>query len=118
MSGVQTQGARLRGEVNQWGLTRKDCENIKNILSQNVRVERAVLFGSRAMKTFRNASDIDLALEGENLTMNDVLLLRGEFDESSIPFDVDLVIRANIENPELEKQIKKYGEVVYCQIPR
>jgi hypothetical protein len=40
-------------------------------------------------------------------------LLHGEFVESSLPYEVDLVIRAEIVNPELEDRIKKYGKTLY-----
>jgi len=99
---------RLKGELNQWGLTEKDCEIIKNVLSKNIRITRAILYGSRAMGTFRKASDVDLALEGENLEMHDVASVRRELEESSLPFEVDVIIRAEITNTELEKQIEKY----------
>ena len=52
-------------------------------------------------------------MEGENLDLSDVLSLRGEFAESSLPYEVDLVIRSEIVNPELEKRIKKQGTMIY-----
>jgi len=105
--------ARLKGELNQWGLTEKDCKIIKNVLSKNTRITRAVLFGSRTTGTFGRASDIDLSLEGENLDLTDLAFLRGEFAESSLPFEVDLVIRADIANPALEKHIEQCGITFY-----
>ena len=41
------------------------------ILSANERVERVVLFGSRAMQTNSPESDIDLVLIGKELTFSD-----------------------------------------------
>ena len=95
------------------GLTPKNREEIRGILAKAAHVDRAVLFGSRALGTFGRASDIDLALEGNNLDLPDLLSLRGEFAESSLPYDVDLVLRANIVNPELEDRIGKYGMTFY-----
>jgi len=65
------------------------------------------------MGTFNRASDIDLALEGQNLDLPDLALLHGEFVESSLPYQVDLVIRAEIVSPELENRIEKYGKTFY-----
>ena len=107
--------ARLKGELNQWGLTEKDCNIINNVLSKNTRITRALLFGSRATGTFGRASDIDLSLEGENLNLADLAFLRGEFAESSLPYEVDIVIRADIANPVLEKHIEQYGIMFYEQ---
>ena len=97
------------------GLTPKHREVIHEILSKATHVARAVLFGSRAMGTFGRASDIDLALEGQNLDLSDLALLHGEFAESSLPYEVDLVIRAAIVNPKLENNITKYGKTLYIK---
>ena len=95
------------------GLTPENRKVIREILSKAGHVDRAVLFGSRAMGTFGRASDIDLALEGHNLDLSDLALLHGEFAESSLPYQVDLVIRDEIAHPELEDRIKKYGRTLY-----
>jgi len=95
------------------GLTPKYREEIHEILAKAANIDRAVLYGSRATGSFGRASDIDLALEGQNLDLPDLTLLYGEFDESSLPYKVDLVIRAGIVNPELEKRIKEYGKTFY-----
>ena len=95
------------------GLTPQNREEIRAILTGAERVNRAVLFGSRATGTFGRASDIDLALEGENLGLSDLLSLRSEFAESSLPYEVDLVIQTEIIDPELESRIKKLGKTFY-----
>ena len=95
------------------GLTPQYRKIIRQILAKVARVERAVLFGSRAMGTAGRASDIDLALEGQSLNLSDLALLRGEFVESSLPFEVDLVIRADITHPKLADRIEKEGVTFY-----
>jgi len=95
------------------GLTPEYREEIHRILAKAARVDRAVLFGSRAIGTFGKASDIDLVLEGPNLDLPDLASLLGEFDESSLPYKVDLMIRAEIVNPELENRIKIHGKTFY-----
>ncbi|MCL2004812.1 MAG: nucleotidyltransferase domain-containing protein [Planctomycetaceae bacterium] len=95
------------------GLTPQYRKIIREILAKATRIDRAVLFGSRATGTFGRASDIDLALEGQNLDLSDVARLRSEFAESSLPFDVDVIIRADIAHPKLEDCIEKQGIVFY-----
>jgi predicted nucleotidyltransferase len=95
------------------GLTPQYRETIRVILAKVARVDRAVLFGSRAAGTFGRTSDIDLALEGQNLVLSDLAMLRGEFAESALPFEVDIVIRADITNLEFEDSIKKQGVLFY-----
>ncbi|MDR1268601.1 MAG: hypothetical protein LBK82_03660 [Planctomycetaceae bacterium] len=36
-----------------------------------------------------------------------------KFEESEVPFDIDLLIRANITNQNLENQIAKHGTEFY-----
>jgi predicted nucleotidyltransferase len=95
------------------GLTPTNREEIRGILSKVARVERAVLFGSRATGTFGRASDIDLALEGKDLEFPDLAKLHGEFAESTLPYEVDLVVRREIIDPELEKRIERHGKTFY-----
>jgi len=95
------------------GLTPQYREVLRTILAGTAHVDRAVLFGSRAAGTFGRTSDIDLALEGDSLCLPDLLSLRSEFAESSLPYEVDLVIRSDIDNPELESRIQEYGQTFY-----
>ncbi len=39
----------------------------------------AILYGSRAKGTFHNGSDIDLALKGQGLALQDLLKIKVEF---------------------------------------
>ena len=95
------------------GLTPKHRVEIRTILAKAECVERAVLFGSRATGTFGRASDIDLALEGKNLGLSDVLSLRSEFAESSLPYEVDIIIRTEIFDSALESRIEQQGKTFY-----
>ena len=95
------------------GLTPTYREEIRAILAKAAHVDRAVLYGSRATGAFGRASDVDLALEGKNLGLPDLLSLRSEFAESSLPYEIDLIIRAEIANPELENRIAKQGKMFY-----
>ena len=87
------------------------------ILSANPRVEKVVLFGSRAMGSHSPASDIDLALFGEGLTLDDLLRLRRLVDETSIPQRVDLVLAKAIDNPRLRDHIRRHGVLWYERTP-
>ncbi len=53
------------------GLKPATKKQIMEVLTANPRVERVVLFGSRAMGTYSATSDIDIALFGSKLTLDD-----------------------------------------------
>jgi predicted nucleotidyltransferase len=49
----------------KFGLSNKQLEEIISVIQQYPEVEEAVLFGSRAINTFKEASDVDIALKGK-----------------------------------------------------
>ncbi len=95
------------------GLTERDRQGILSVLEAFPKIRRAVLFGSRAIGTFRGASDLDLALEGDDLNLADLVVVRSRIGSLELPFEADLVIRAKITNSDVEKHIQKYGRVFY-----
>ena len=91
------------------GLKSEHRRAIIETLSANPKVERIVLFGSRAMGTFTPTSDIDLALYGDDLTLSDQAALAEAMAELSIPQRVDILIHHRIENRALREHIRKHG---------
>lgn len=91
------------------GLTAEARSGIREVLSEVPQIRKAVLFGSRAMGTWRPASDIDLALEGEKLDMSVLLTLKARLADLNLPVEVDLIIHDRITNVDLERHIHAYG---------
>ena len=78
-------------------------------LAANHRVEQAVLFGSRAMGTNTVASDVDIALFGQQLTLTDQANLAAACGELPMAQSVDLVLHSTIDNPALVEHIRSHG---------
>jgi len=95
------------------GLTERDREGIRTALRESPKVRRAVLFGSRALGTFRGASDVDLALEGDDINLADLISLQAKIAKLDLPIEVDAIIRDKTNNPALEEHIKKFGQEWY-----
>jgi type I restriction enzyme S subunit len=91
------------------GLKDKHRKTITDLLSANPRVKKVVLFGSRATGTFTVESDVDIALFGEKLTLDDLTQLSVALEETSIPQMVDLVHFESIENEDLRREILTKG---------
>ncbi|MDR3197494.1 MAG: nucleotidyltransferase domain-containing protein, partial [Planctomycetaceae bacterium] len=91
------------------GLTERYRAELRSIFASCSKVERVLLFGSRAKGNFRRDSDVDFVLEGNDLVFSDLASLRGQFEESNVPYDIDILIRNKINNQSLENQINKYG---------
>jgi predicted nucleotidyltransferase len=65
-----------------------------NILPQGV---QAGVFGSRAKGTTKRGADLDLALDaGRRLTRREQMLLAEAFEESDLPYQVDVVDLQNV----------------------
>ena len=74
------------------GLKDEHRTSIIDVLNANERVEWALLFGSRAMGTFTQESDVDIALFGESLTATDQAGLAMAMEELTVPQRVDLLL--------------------------
>jgi predicted nucleotidyltransferase len=76
------------------------------ILSEHLSGRRVWAFGSRATgRLVKRYSDLDLAIEGKELTLREAALLEEALDESRLPFKVDVVQLATL-TPEFRKRIE------------
>lgn len=91
------------------GLKDKYQQQIISILSAHPHVSSAWLFGSRAMGTFKPNSDIDIVLEGKQLTLTDLADLLTKIELTTIPYKVDILIKHKIKSGKLLEHIERYG---------
>lgn len=59
----------------KYGIDNDVLSEIIAVFQQYAAVSRVVIFGSRAMGTHRSGSDIDLAVEGNDLSFWDIVNL-------------------------------------------
>lgn len=105
--------AEKNTEAGAGGLTAKTIAEIRKVFAKYPQIKRAVLYGSRAKGTYRNGSDIDLTLEGENLTLNLLFNIETDLDDLLLPYKIDLSVIHKIQNSDLLKHIEKVGVVFY-----
>ena len=91
------------------GLKDEHREAIIAVIAANDRVERAVLFGSRATGTNTVTSDVDIALFGGRLTLTDQARLPAALDEIPMAQTVDLILYNSIRNRTLREHIREHG---------
>lgn len=97
----------------RYGLPDEAIEEIRTVLAQYPEVEKAILYGSRAMGNFRPGSDIDLTLTGEKLTHDHLLGIMSDLDDLLLPWMIDLSLFAELNHPGLLEHIKRVGLTVY-----
>ncbi|AEG02796.1 nucleotidyltransferase domain-containing protein [Methylomonas methanica] len=99
--------------VRQCGLNSATVKALQQVFSQHGEVERVLLYGSRAKGTFRNGSDIDLTLLGDNLDYGLLNRIETEIDDLLLPYTVDLSLFQQIDNPDLIDHIRRVGLIFY-----
>ena len=94
------------------GLSRDELAQIRAILETVPSVDKAVLFGSRAMGLARTNSDVDIMLYGDGLKMQDIMQISSLLEETTLPYQFDL-IHHDAENPALLEHVEQYGKVIF-----
>lgn len=102
-------------EINT-GLPLSAKKAINQVLRQHPTINTALLYGSRAMGTFREGSDIDLTLTGET-SYNELQKIEQELDDSLLPYKIDLSLMKDIDNTELLEHIRRVGVEFYQRCP-
>ncbi|MDR3705205.1 MAG: nucleotidyltransferase domain-containing protein [Paludibacteraceae bacterium] len=96
-----------------YGLSQTELDTIVQTIVQVDNITEAILFGSRAKVTYRNGSDIDLALKGDKLGLQELTTLYVMLDELPLLYKFDLVIFDRITEPALVEHIERVGVILY-----
>ena len=98
----------------KYGLPGRTLADLNAIFHHYPSIKQAVLYGSRAKGKHRDGSDIDLTLKtDESFTRSDLLHIAGDFDDSDMPYFVDVSIYHQLSNPDLVARIDRVGKVLY-----
>jgi nucleotidyltransferase substrate binding protein (TIGR01987 family) len=95
------------------GLPAAAMAKIHQIFASFPAVERATLYGSRAMGRHRPGSDIDLTLAGAGLDVRTLAQLDGALDDLLLPWRFDLSLQSSLQSPELIDHIQRVGQLFY-----
>lgn len=93
------------------GIKKKVIEELK-IIAEKCNIEKIILFGSRARGDFKERSDIDLAVLGEETDKFSILA----DEETSTLLKYDIVDLNKPVQEELLESIKKEGIVLYEKV--
>jgi len=98
---------------NKYGLSDRDMQTLHDILYKYPEVLLVNIFRSRAKGTSKPGSDIDLSIMNMGANSNILHNLKNEFEESSLPYKVDLVDFHTLTNPDFAEHIKRVGAIFY-----
>ncbi|MCM1265624.1 MAG: nucleotidyltransferase domain-containing protein [Candidatus Gastranaerophilales bacterium] len=72
-------------------LEEKYINFVKEIVAKHLQDCEVYIFGSRVKNTAKKYSDIDIALKCKNLTPENLLKIQAEFENSTLPYEVDVI---------------------------
>ncbi|WP_394329763.1 nucleotidyltransferase family protein [Salinivibrio costicola] len=96
----------------EMGLKPHQFQLLQDMVFSHPGVQHAWIFGSRATGTFRDNSDIDIMLEGNTLTLNDLAIIQDKLEQPTLPFTVDIVLKHQTQSSELITRISEEAKQV------
>ena len=91
------------------GLSDSEISMIVGLI-KNSGSSKAIIFGSRAKGTWRNNSDIDIAVFGAGVKIG---RLQAQLDELPMPYKFDVICYEDINHKPLREHIDRVGIEIY-----
>lgn len=96
-----------------YGLKDIEMSYLETLFSKNERIERVILYGSRAKGNYKPFSDVDITLVGDELTHEDLNRIILAIDDLLLPYQFDISIFHQLKNDTLIDHINRRGIVIY-----
>ena len=97
-------------DLSPFGISKKSFDKLMKLFAQTANIERVIIYGSRAMGTYKPGSDIDLTLVGSDLDIDQLLRIQSAIEDLSIPYMVDLSLFSMLTNENLMDHISRVGQ--------
>lgn len=97
------------------GITSELLEKIRGIILRYSKINKAVIFGSRARGNYKKTSDIDICIYSREMSPMDINLVEDELRQLNTPLDFDLVHFERISKEALKCNIEKDGVEIYVK---
>jgi predicted nucleotidyltransferase len=99
----------------RFGLDADTIQKVDAVFKKFSAIKTVIIYGSRAKGNYRNGSDIDITLKGENLDLNLLHEVSLQIDNLLLPYSFDISLFHQIDNPELKDHINRVGGVLYSR---
>ncbi len=99
--------------MKHFGLSQEQFDRIKRIFSRYRQIDSVLIYGSRALGTHEPASDIDLALKGNDIDLSLQTKIEHDLDDLMLPYKFDITIYNRLSNPDLLDHINRVGKEIY-----
>lgn len=99
--------------LDKYGFEQKDWEDMLRVFRSFPELEKVILFGSRALNTFKAGSDVDIALVPSKESPHLTAAVKGALEETQLPYFFDVVDYSKLSTPEFKEHIDRHGKEVY-----
>lgn len=97
----------------KYGIKEEQWDMLCYIFAKNPRIEKVILYGSRAKGTFKPYSDVDITLVGSDLSTTDLADTMNAIDDLLLPYMFDVSLYHKLKSPKLLDHISRRGIVIY-----
>jgi len=102
--------------LNEFGFRQKDMDFMIRLFKEHPEIEKVIIYGSRGRGDFEHGSDVDLALEGKEITLETISTIHTKLEEESPTYLwFDVLHFDRLKNMKLKEQIEKYGKVFFIK---
>ncbi len=97
----------------KYGLSEDTLSKMQAVFLKHPKIEKVILYGSRAKGTHHEGSDIDLTLVGDTLELADLYAVDEGLDLLDLPYTIDLSLYGQISNDGLIGHVNRIGKRLY-----
>lgn len=99
-----------------FGLLDRDIMYITKALEKHGEIEKAIIFGSRAMGNYKKGSDVDIAIIGKDVNRMIIYNVDDYLNEVyPLPYFFDVIQYNEITNKNLIDHINNEGKIIYTK---
>lgn len=88
-----------------FGLSEKAYNKTVNLFKQFPEFKKIQIFGSRALGTYREGSDVDIVVFGDKISKESLRSFKIRYDDLNLPYQLDLIHYESIDNKDLKKTV-------------
>jgi uncharacterized protein len=102
-------------EMHSFGLAPEVLRKLRSVFVRHPAIKNVLIYGSRAKGNYRQGSDIDLTIKGDDIPFVEYMQIQNQIDDLLLPYSVDLSQYNQLANVELIDHINRVGLEFYCK---
>ena len=105
----------VQGVDAEFGLSARALALLRSLFAAQPLIRKAIVYGSRAKGNYRRGSDIDIALDAPDFGFDAYLRLCTAADDLMLPWQIDLSLLSQIDNPDVLDHIERVGKPLWVR---